>query len=96
MQHTDERRNDHAKWSLSDSETPRSYVVTYTWNLKKGYNELICRTERDSQTLRNLWLPKETGWGNELGVRDENVLKLGCDDGCIAIDIIKFTELKKK
>ena len=30
---------------------------------KKGTNELICRTEIDSQTLKNLWLPKGTGWG---------------------------------
>ena len=34
------------------------------WNLKKGYNELICKTENDSDTLKNLWPPKETGcWG---------------------------------
>ena len=27
-------------------------------------NELICRTEIDSQTLKNLWLPKDglEGW----------------------------------
>ena len=34
------------------------------WNLekkKKGTNELICRRETDSQTLKiNLWLPKGT------------------------------------
>ena len=37
------------------------------WKLKKREtNELICRTETDSQTLKNLWLPKgiggEEGW----------------------------------
>ena len=26
-------------------------------------NELICRTETDSETLKNLGLPKGTGWG---------------------------------
>ena len=26
-------------------------------------NELICRTEADSQTLKNLWLPRGTGGG---------------------------------
>ena len=32
-------------------------------NLKlKGYNDLFCRTETDSQTLKNLWLPKKTVW----------------------------------
>ena len=28
-----------------------------------------------------------------LGVWDGNVLKLGCDDGCATIHIIKFIEL---
>ena len=40
---------------------------------KKDTNELICRTETDSQTLKNLWLPKRTGWGggrDGLGVGD--------------------------
>ena len=32
------------------------------WKLKRKYtNELICRTEIDSQTLKNIWLPKGTG-----------------------------------
>ena len=31
---------------------------------KKDTNELICRIETNSQTLKtNLWLPKGTGWG---------------------------------
>ena len=33
------------------------------WNLKKGPNELLCRTDTDSQTLEKLRFPKETGWG---------------------------------
>ena len=63
---------------------------------KKRYNELICRTEADSQTLKNLWLSKETGWQrrDRLGVWDGNV-KLGCNDGCTTINIIKFIELKR-
>ena len=32
-------------------------------DLKKGHNELFCRTDTDSQTLKNLQFPKETGWG---------------------------------
>ena len=35
------------------------------WNLKNKYNEHLCRTDTDSQTLKNLQLPKETGWGWE-------------------------------
>ena len=40
------------------SETQTTYDITYMWDLKKNTNELICRTERDSQTLKNFWLPK--------------------------------------
>ena len=45
------------------------------WNLKKkDTNKLICKTETDPQTLKNLWLPKGTGWVVEgrdgLGVWD--------------------------
>ena len=32
------------------------------WNRKKGHNELLCRTNTYSQTLKNLF-PNETGWG---------------------------------
>ena len=31
-----------------------------------------------------------------LGVWDGNVVKLGCDDGCMTINGIKFIELKKE
>ena len=42
--------------------------------------------------------PKETGWGvgEWAGVWDGNAIKLGCDDRCTTINIIKFNELKKK
>ena len=30
------------------------------WNLKNGNNGL-CRTDTDSQTLKNVWFPNETG-----------------------------------
>ena len=48
----------------------------------------------DSQTLKNLWLPKETGWMERvgLGVLNGNILKLACDDGFTIINSIKFTE----
>ena len=29
------------------SVTQMSFAITYMWNLKKGYNVLICRTEKD-------------------------------------------------
>ena len=41
-------RNDHAKWRPSDNETPTSNAIIYMWNLKKGHNELLYRTDTDS------------------------------------------------
>ena len=32
-------------------------------NLKKGQTELLCRTDADSPTLKNLWSPEERVWG---------------------------------
>ena len=57
------------------------------WNIKKGHSELLCRTETDSQTLKNLWFPQETGCAGEgwAGVRDGNAVKLGCDDSLLQI-----------
>ena len=64
------------------------------WNLKKGHNELLCRIDTDSQTLKNLWFPNETGWGvgDALGVWDGNAIKFGFDDHCTTINVIKFIE----
>ena len=60
----DGHRNFHVKLGQSDSETPTSNAITYIWNLKKWRNELLGRIDTaDSQTLKNLWFPKETGWG---------------------------------
>ena len=59
----DRTRSYHAKWSLSDSEAAISYAIPYMWNLKKGHNELLCRIDTDSQTLKILWSPEETVWG---------------------------------
>ena len=77
-------------------ETPKSYAISYMWNLKKRHNELLCRTNTDSQNLKIFWCPKETGWGVEvvLGVGDGNAIKWGCDDHCTTINVIKFIEKK--
>ena len=62
-------RDDHSKWSQKDK------YITYTWNLKYDTNEVIYKTETDSQTL---WtdLPREEGaWGRmdwESGLADAN------------------------
>ena len=59
------------------------------WNLQKGQTEL-CRTDADSQTLKNLCSPEETVWGvaDALGLWDGNPIKLDCDDHCITIKVI--------
>ena len=50
---------------------------TYTWNLEYNTNELIYKTETDSQTQRiDLWLPRRKGvaegWSGSLGLGDAN------------------------
>ena len=68
------------------------------WNIKKGQNELLCRRDTDSQTLKNLWFPKETGWGvcgGALGLWDGNPTKLDCDDHCTTINVINSLSNKK-
>ena len=49
------------------------------WNLKKGYDELLCRTYTDSQTLKNMF-SKGVGWGggggDALGAWDGNAIEL--------------------
>ena len=46
----DATRDDHTKWSQSERERQLPYDITYMWNLKYGTNELIYKTETDSQT----------------------------------------------
>ena len=46
----DATRDYHTKWSKADRERQISYDITYMWNLKYDTNELIYKTEIDSQT----------------------------------------------
>ena len=75
-----------------------SNAITYMWNLKKGHNELVCRTDTDSQTLKTLWFPKETvqGVGDALGLWDGYCIKSDCDDHCTIINVINSLSKKKK
>ena len=41
----------------------KKYIYKYKKNIKKEHNEFLCRTNTDSQTLKNLWFPNETDWG---------------------------------
>ena len=46
-----ETRYYHTEWSKSERESQIPYDITYMWNLKKkDTNELIHKTETDSQT----------------------------------------------
>ena len=45
----DRPRDCHTKWSKSDRERQISCDITYMWNLKKGANELIYKTEIELQ-----------------------------------------------
>ena len=40
----------HTKWSKSDQERQISYDIAYMQNLKNDTNDLIYKTETDSQT----------------------------------------------
>ena len=45
-----------------------SYGIAYMWNLKKGYNELIYKTEIELQMQEaNLWLLGVRGGEDKLG-----------------------------
>ena len=46
------------------------YDTTYIWTLKSNINESMYKTETDSQTKTNVWLPK----GRE-GAREGQILR---------------------
>ena len=46
----DRPRDYHTKWSESEKERQIPYDITYMWNLKYDTDELIYKTETDSQT----------------------------------------------
>ena len=82
---------------MLDSKTPTSCAITYMWNLKKGYSELLCRRDRltDFEKLTVSKGNRIRGW-NGLGFWDWNAVKLGCDDRCTTIKFIELKILKLK
>ena len=84
-------RNYHAKWSQPDSEIATSYAITYMGNLKKGHffaEQILTHRLWKTYGLQM----RQVGAGDELGVWDGNAIKLGCDNHCTIINVIKFTE----
>ena len=70
----DGTREYHILSKVSQKEKDIPHDNTYMWNLKYDTNELIYKTETDSQTQRtDLWLPEGrggTGWTEwELWIR---------------------------
>ena len=55
----DASRNYHTKWSKSERGRWIPYDTTYMWNLKYDTNELVYKTETDSQ--RKLMVTKGKG-----------------------------------
>ena len=54
---------------VSQTDKDKYYIVSVTCGILKETNELIYKTETDSQTQKtNLWLPKEKVGGWPLGV----------------------------
>ena len=60
------------------------------WNLKKGQNELLCKTDTDSQPLKTYGFQRRqfVGQMDALWVWDGNPIKLDCDDHCTTINVI--------
>ena len=57
-------RDYRTKWSKSDRERQMSYDITYMWNLKKNdTNELIYKTETDSQLRKQTYGYQRGKWG---------------------------------
>ena len=54
----------HTKWSKSERERQIPYGVTYMWNLKYDTNQLIYKTETDSDIENKRMVTKgERGMG---------------------------------
>ena len=60
------------------------------WNLKKDTMDLA--EHKLTHRLKNVWFPKETGWGlgDALRVWDGNAVKSGCDNCGTPINVVKF------
>ena len=90
-------RNYNAKGSQPCNETPTLYAFNNMWNLKKGHNDLLCRTESDSD-FEKLMVSKGDsfgGWGDALGMSGRNPIKLDCDYHCTTINVINSLSNKK-
>ena len=59
----DRPKDYHTKWSKSERERQIPYGVTYMWNLKYDTNQLIYKTETDSDIENKRMVTKgKGGW----------------------------------
>ena len=63
------------------------------WNLKKKDTINFFAEQILTQRLQKTYgfqMRQVVGWGDALGVWGGNALKLGCDDRCTTVNVIKF------
>ena len=68
-------RNYHAKLVRQSDTNVKCYHLHVEPQKRTQWTSL--RTDTDSQTLKNVWFPKDTGWGDGQGVWDGNAIKTG-------------------
>ena len=61
-------RDDHTQQSKSERERQILCAITYMWNLKYDIQELIYKTEMDSQIESKLMVTKEERGGGITGI----------------------------
>ena len=70
-----------------------SHDITYMWNLRKGYKWTYLQKRNRLPDFENKFMvSKGDRWGQGRGglwVWDGKVLKLGCDNVCTTINVIK-------
>ena len=87
-------RNYQAKWSQFDNDPPTSNAISLNVESKKGTQWTSFLNRYWLTDFEKLTVSKgdKWGWGNVLRVWDGNAIKVGCDDCCATINVIKFTE----
>ena len=74
-----------------------SYAITYMWNLKKSTHWTSLRNRNWLRLWQTYGYQRtQVGAGGGMGWGLGWNVKLGCDDGCMTINIIQVIEVKKK
>ena len=66
------------------------------WNLKKGHNELLGKTDTDSDFEKHdFQMRRVGGWRDVLRFWGGNAIKFGCDNCCTSINVKNSLSNKK-